>query len=248
MWLAIFVFIISLIILILEYSPIEGKYKKLKIIIPISLVILLFLNMINSISEEKEQDKLKYYGVLIPQETTKFIKGEGQLSIWEFGFGLTHPGAFIEVTEGKPISAIFTNKRFKALDESLPSIEKVNGKIMVSATVRDVNGQIVAKLSKNEWFINHPEKAMDRNYTENMLEVIDHTGSVVFQVRLFKNRMQVNGIFYASDGTGVAVFPSEDNKWAVFHLIDKNNPPNKDTVELFFKYPSHLHLGELAGQ
>jgi tetratricopeptide (TPR) repeat protein len=90
-----------------------------------------------------------------------------------------------------------------------------------------------------------PPQTLDRNYTNDLLEVIDGKGNVVIQVRIQEDRIKLNGIFYDSDGNGVAFAPNyKDLKWSVFSGLNPNK--QKPDIEPIFKYPSELHLGEYS--
>ena len=56
------------------------------------------------------------------------------------------------------------------------TIEKIDGKLMVSTMIRDSSGNVLAELRRNEWKVAPPPKTWDRNYTDNALEVVNAEG------------------------------------------------------------------------
>jgi hypothetical protein len=73
-----------------------------------------------------------------------------------------------------------------------------NGKLLVSAEVRDQNGEVVAKIHNNDWSVNNnPVIANDRNYNDYAFEVMDSDRIPVLQVYMASNNtIYVNGLFY----------------------------------------------------
>lgn len=211
-----------------------------------SLVVI--LNLANVIRNKSAKARKEFAGTLKP-ESTKLFTSEKNFTNWEFGTNFREKrGTIFRYTAGKPFTQAFglTGVWWKSLDENFLELDSEDGQLNVSVTVRDNIGEVIAILSRNEWRVNHPAKAMDRNYTKDMLEVIDHRNSVVLQIRLLDDRVQMNGIFYGSNGKGVAVFPHPRNGAGSFVMLDKENQPDPNTLKPLFKYPSDLHLGEFV--
>jgi len=76
------------------------------------------------------------------------------------------------------------------------------GKLLVSAEVRDQEGQTVAKIKDNQWDVNSNSiVARDRNYDDYVFEVIDSNNVPVLQVSVQNtNQVYVGGLFYVSNG------------------------------------------------
>lgn len=105
-----------------------------------------------------------------------------------------------------------------------------NGELKVNLTLRDQNGDVIAKLVANEWQVN-PNLIFDRNFDDRALEVINAKGDVVLQLVFDGTAVQFCGKFYLSDGSQVGI---GDN------IIEKApaGTPLKLTFAPIFKYPS----------
>lgn len=129
--------------------------------------------------------------------------------------------------------------------------QTLDGKLSVSAKIRSHDG-LVAEINGNEWKVN-PSKSWDRNYSSNALEVQNADGEIVFQVKIKKDfggldAAHFQGIFFDSDGNGIGFTESENQKGAVFSFSKANSGQTLPQIKPLFKYPSELHLGELADQ
>lgn len=122
-------------------------------------------------------------------------------------------------------------------------VEEVDGRLCVSTQIRDCDGKIIAELTKNEWSLGG-SAIFDRNYTDDALEVRDQYGEVVFQVRLFPDRVQVQGKFVGVDGFGTAILgPAKKGEGS--RIVRSTLPEYKEVrIEPIFRYPSSLHFGE----
>jgi hypothetical protein len=119
--------------------------------------------------------------------------------------------------------------------------------IYVSTVVRNSDGNIIAHLIRNEWQVNR-NISLDRNYSDNALEVIGQNGQVVLQVQIIDNQVRLKGIFFNDDGIGLAIGSAcckETGKMK--SSLKKIGPGQKADVYIWpmFKYPSNLHFGEL---
>ena len=121
------------------------------------------------------------------------------------------------------------------------TIEIAGEQLIVSATIRNKDGQIVAEIIQNEWKVN-PQNSWDRNYTKNALEVRDPSGDIVLQVRLVEDRVQFQAKMYASNKTGIAFVKGPGGGY-----IERSTPerPFRSIISPIFKYPSDIHFGEL---
>lgn len=59
-----------------------------------------------------------------------------------------------------------------------------DSKLKVSTTIRDSSGNIVCQIVNNEWLVNRPHFALDRNFDDTSFEVKDHLGDIVFQIEI----------------------------------------------------------------
>ncbi len=227
----------------------------------LAFVLLTTLVAIFGVRQVREDNREKLrttqIGILKPTSSAPREAQDRGLTTWQLGFDYNDStGPTFHWEAGKSITDCINMHEtiapfFRGLDDLSLEIDPDHDRLLVSLTVRNSDGNVVAALRKNEWTVNRPAMALDRNYSQNTLEVIDHQGRVVLQVRLLPDRAQVNGIFYGPDGNGVAILPPRplrpgDDSWigSAYVMLGKENPPPIDTIEALFVYPSHSHLGE----
>jgi hypothetical protein len=130
-------------------------------------------------------------------------------------------------------------------------ISKKGRNLKLSTIIRSKDG-IVAKIKDNEWQVFPHRGKLDRNYNENALEVIEididkDDADVIFQVRLLKDRIQVQGKFYDNNGFCTIVKGKKGVSGIIGVFGTNYHNPNIDlTIEPIFKYPSELHFGEMT--
>jgi len=83
-------------------------------------------------------------------------------------------------------------------------IELIEGKIRFSAQITDEEGNIIAKISRNEWQVAPPPRTWDKNYSDDALEVVDPKGRVVLQAKVLSDRIQIQGAWPAGPQWGPA--------------------------------------------
>lgn len=143
-----------------------------------------------------------------------------------------------------------------ALQASQFMIELIEGKIRFSAQITDEEGNIIAKISRNEWQVAPPPRTWDKNYSDDALEVVDPKGRVVLQAKVLSDRIQIQGAWPAGPQWGPAgvaqiiVRADPSGSGAQFVMYPKNPPPGVEwpTIQPIFVYPSDLHLGELRSR
>ena len=120
--------------------------------------------------------------------------------------------------------------------------------LQVSTQVRDWNGHLLVEMTKNHWKI-YPEFCSDKNYTKDSLEVLDKAGHVVFQLRILRDEIRLQGEWYDDLGRGVQIINSSDpkTKGALFVVEDhKKGQASTQLIRPLFQYPSKDHWGEFA--
>jgi len=111
-----------------------------------------------------------------------------------------------------------------------------NGKLMISAMIRNEAGKITAKIDANQWTIN-PNLLFDRNFDDRAVEVVDAKGNVVLQAMMVEDGVSFAGVFYREDGWRIAIGES------AFEL--KPSGVELEThFDPIFNYPSTNHPGE----
>ncbi|MEW6455266.1 MAG: hypothetical protein AB1410_00945 [Acidobacteriota bacterium] len=207
----------------------------------IAMVFLIILGaIIQFVIQRKEyMDKeiSKYAGKLENKSKTILLDPqEKQYPQFEFG----DSGAILDYRgpEGSPL--------FKIFEDNCLTIWTENGNLKISTIIRNKKGEVVAELLANEWKIKK-EKAFDRNFTKDALEVKDETGDIVLQIRVKDNRVQFQGKFYDGNGQGIAFGKIDTPQGAggIIEITCPDHPILELKIKPIFKYPSEMHLGKL---
>jgi len=131
------------------------------------------------------------------------------------------------------------------------NLENDHGHLLLSTFVRDQQGKWVVEIDRNHWTVN-PDRAicMDKNYTRDSLEVRDGRGHVVLQVRLFSDRIRVEGEWFNDQGEIREL--SMDKKTHMAHEIFSGPGQPGGRMEILiqplFLYPSRTHWAEWSRQ
>lgn len=208
------------------------------------LLIGIVFKIILLVKQSQQEATEKYVGVLeakskIPTSSDQNIVPKLQIA---------NTGTIIWLDGGdaaKFIHELLKDNNFKAVIEE--------GRLKVSMTIIDKDGEIVAEIARNEWKVN-PNNSFDRNYSTDSLEVKDSLGDIILQLRLVADRVQIQGRFYRSKSKlysiekviGAEIGDEyEDDEWVNIHLITKDFPA-KLKIRPMFKYPSDLHMGKFV--
>lgn len=116
-----------------------------------------------------------------------------------------------------------------------------DGRLLVSAEIRNTDGEKVATIAKNQWGVNpSPVIAFDRNYNSYAFEVIAPNQVPTLQVVMTpENRIFVGGVFYNPNGTMLAMLNGTT-------ILGPDDNDIKGYNQTIFQYPSDSHLGELV--
>jgi hypothetical protein len=128
----------------------------------------------------------------------------------------------------------------------------VDHKLKVSTTIRDSSGNIITQMVDNEWIVNRPQFAFDRNFNDTSLEVKDNLGNIVFQIDVSGNKMVMNCMFVKPDGSLAIVFliKKATPEMPGFNGIANFESGNYRTTSQYchykpmFRYPSSIHPKE----
>jgi hypothetical protein len=178
-----------------------------------------------------------YYGVLTPHRHL-FFSSE------------TKTKANIEIGDsGSMIDPAFSGPAF-IFGTSQLTIESIDGQLKVTTDVRNRQGKIEAQLVKNEWKVAPFPETWDRNYDDHTLEVKDPTDRIVLQIRILTDRVQLQGEWWDSDGTGSRIVkctdPVSKKIGGCFALLGLTRDDSvSPQIQPLFKYPSEQHFGEL---
>ena len=134
---------------------------------------------------------------------------------------------------------------FSIAEDNDITIEMEDGRILVSASIRDKSGALVAEMVRNEWKV-IADRAWDRNYSSDALEVRRSSGDIVLQVKLVGDRVQFQAKLYDKTGLGIAFGKVRGpQRWGGGIEFTGSEHPNLELkIAPIFKYPSALHLGE----
>jgi hypothetical protein len=116
---------------------------------------------------------------------------------------------------------------------------------VVSTTVRDSGGHIIATINKNHWRV-YPPFCQEKNYTEDALEILDSSLHVVLQVKLLLDRVQVQGEWWDNQGHGIRISKSPDPKRGQVAPLGPQIKRNEALIQHMFKYPSKYHWQEFV--
>lgn len=119
----------------------------------------------------------------------------------------------------------------------------------LTTTVRDKAGNEVVQIEKNHWHVT--SFCLDKNYTNDTLEVQDLRGHVVLQMKIFLDKIRLQGLWYDDSGHGIEIMKSPDpsRPGSVVYLMNRNGqrePPQEYLISPWFLYPSKEHWGELV--
>ncbi len=141
----------------------------------------------------------------------------------------------------KPLNS-FANSDFEL------TIKFDSNRMLISATFRNLEGNIVSRMIDNEWKVN-PGKYFDRNYDDKALEVIDIDGITKFHIDLLSpNKVLIGGLIVDSklvmEITPTYFTPYGFPKPEEMEKAKKYLSKVSDNIPNLFRYPSDLHFGE----
>jgi hypothetical protein len=124
------------------------------------------------------------------------------------------------------------------------TLNRRDGGLLVSAKIRDATGKLVAELVDNEWSVNR-NNYYDRNYRDDLIEVMDEPGRVVLQAVALTDAVYLSGMLTCRNGAGTYFGPRPDGGWLMqFGLGLPGDTRHTPAIGPICTYPSSLHLGE----
>jgi hypothetical protein len=96
---------------------------------------------------------------------------------------------------------------FRDKESPLLSIKLVDGRVLVTTRIRDVNGVLLAEMKDNEWKHLPQPAIFDRNYTADVLEIRDKTGRIALQVANLGSTVDVAAVFRCANGWTYMIGP-----------------------------------------
>ena len=122
------------------------------------------------------------------------------------------------------------------------------GKIgpLLTTTIRDRNGNLVAEVTRNHWRV-YPQYSVDKNYSKDALEVQDSAGHVVLQVKILPMTIQIQGEWWNTQGAGIRMLENPDpSTGSTVMPMNYRNQHSEALIKPMFKYPSKYHWNEFA--
>ncbi len=112
------------------------------------------------------------------------------------------------------------------------------GKMLVSADIKDAEGRMIAQVIDNKWKIN-PNNSYDRNFDNNAFEVIDKQKMPALQIAITQeNMIYIGGIFNLPTGKAT-VTPNG-------YLWNPSDDQIPESIQRIFVYPGDKNLGKRA--
>jgi hypothetical protein len=164
---------------------------------------------------------------LLPTEVPKFEIGDS-------GSILGYSGP-----TGKPIIAAW---------ESELVLKNNNGELLVSARVKDRNGNMIVEIKDNEWRVSQNNAvAWEWNYDDTALEVKDGTDRVVFQIKSAWHRYQIQGEWRNDRGeVGVVRKDPETGHGLLWNVDAGSALYRKSPIVPMFRYPAKDYWARYA--
>lgn len=153
------------------------------------------------------------------------------LEIDDTGAKFSNPG-----TSNTPLMVLVQNQSLK--------LDMVDGRLQFTTKVEDKEGNILVQIDRNKWTVPGRPLDSDWNYTDDSLEVLAPTGRVVLQVRLFSDRVQLQGEWWNDNGIGLRLVRVSKGV-GKFANLTRSHDPDEPHIELIFKYPNTENLGTL---
>jgi len=108
-----------------------------------------------------------------------------------------------------------------------------DGEAKLSMIVRDAKGIVTAMVRDNSWFVPKSAGVLDRNFSDDALEIIGSRNEIVLQVQVVGEKVRFAGTTYRADGNGPFVFGP---------FISECDGVGKT----LFRYPSAEFPGEMS--
>ena len=122
----------------------------------------------------------------------------------------------------------------------------------ISTVMRDRTGRLLAKIDKNHWTV---PAGIEKNYTNDSLEVLDGGEHVAIQIHMLPDRIQLRGEWHNELGEGMQIgeckSPQISNTVGCvifWPSLEEEIRLKKHFIEPIFKYPASEHFGELKSQ
>jgi hypothetical protein len=162
----------------------------------------------------------------------------------------------VKLQIGPNAKALFTwtgaknSPQFAALGSHLEFDRNDNGQLGVNTVIKDREGRMLVEIVDNEWRVS--SAAWEKNYTRDSLEVKDGDGRIVFQLRIFADRVEIQAEWWDKDGKGIRMVqvkdkpdsPDSDKRGFEIFIMNPTFHPDEPAIESIFRYPSKKYFGQ----
>jgi hypothetical protein len=221
-------------------------------ILMLGLVIIAFGYAFNSLALEQWLDEQAM--VLHGHLTAKPADGK-RLRMFpdtDVAFQFGPEGTIIKWDDGQPDFGFLTGHSQDnwAFIASSIKIRRVDGGLLLSVQIRDINGNMIVEVIDNDWAVSQYGSSWEKNYTENALEVRDGRGRVVLQVEIYDDRVQIQAEWWNEYGFGYRAFrpyPYDPIRTGpkLILMSPGFHPDNEQLmIQPIFLYPSRKYFGE----
>lgn len=226
-WLLCF---IGVIYMVASVPPANRLPRKTRILLGVlAVVFFIFVWKSTAVGQWKGEQSEALDGYLIPPKLSK-----PTLAL------------VVQIGPAGPIYQLFTGSFSDPLFYNAGVfVEQSNKGPEITTTVRDVDGNLVVKIEKNHWRV-YPPYCLDKNYTQDSLEVLDRRDYVVLQVRILPDKVQLQGEWYDDKGNGKQIMATGDprKQSAILTTLKRGTGVSQERIAEMFMYPSKDHWGE----
>lgn len=124
------------------------------------------------------------------------------------------------------------------------SLQATQSGVVLNTPVIDRDGNKVGEVVANHWKV-YPPYCSDKNYTDNSIEMKDKAGHVVLQAFLYRDKIQIQGEWHTTLGSGERLIESSGGAAITFWKNPEQEKLAPGLIPPVFKYPSSIHWGEL---
>jgi hypothetical protein len=131
--------------------------------------------------------------------------------------------------------------------DKLQFAQSEDGKLLVTTAVRDHNGNLIAQILENKWTVpKSTETSWDKNYNDNCLEVKNGRDSVVLQICLFTNGIQLQELTHDEFGKHFYELVEEPNGEPLYDWGPIERADSSVSIKEMFRYPSKYFWSQLS--
>lgn len=116
-----------------------------------------------------------------------------------------------------------------------------NGQIQVVSYVKDLNGDIIAKILGREWTVTNPQD-IDFNYDDSAFEIVNEEGRVYYQLQLKDGAVHLRGMVCSGLANMCFTFQEGTSFVNTRNIKQRIAIPASLNIKPLFKYPRKNNL------